>query len=347
MLSVIVPVYNTAKYLPQCLDSILAQTYRDIEVIVVNDASPDNSIDIIKKYAEKDCRVVLIDKKVNEGVDSARFSGLKVARGERVTFVDSDDWLLRKDIFEIAMGKCDETDADYVEIRSCRMMDKYGLISKVNGYVVSGLLEMPELFDKYYLSFFGVSILEGYMWGKFYKKEVIDRANLIPSGLKMQEDFMFNWMLFPYLKKIYRLDVVGYAYRFGGMTSKYNPHLYPDLLYLFKLKLKLIKQYDYWKAKDYAVIEIKNVLMSDVQQMIQYKVASPEGIKKIISDRLKDDCWSMLAEVKVPSFNSDDPVVAAILDNDADGVYEIARQRNRAERPMRCVKKIVSRICGL
>lgn len=131
------------------------------------------------------------------------------------------------------------------------------------------------------------------------------------------------------------------------MTSRYNPHLYPDLFYLFKLKLDLIKEYDYWKAKDYAVIEIKNVLMSDIQQMILYKVASSDDIKKVISDRLKEDCWSMLAEVKVPSFNVDDPVVSAILDNDADRLYEIAEQRNRAERPTRCLKRIVSRICDL
>lgn len=87
--------------------------------------------------------------------------------------------------------------------------------------------------------------------------------------------------------------------------------------------------------------------MSDIQQMILYKVASPDDIKKVISDRLKEDCWRMLAEVKVPSFNVDDPAVSAILNNDVDMLYEIARQRNKSERPVRCLKRIVSRICGL
>lgn len=99
MISVIVPVYKTAKYIPQCLNSILTQTYEDLEVIVINDASPDNSLDIVRRYAAKDSRIKIIDKKVNEGVDRARFSGLKIAKGEWVAFVDSDDWLIKKDIF--------------------------------------------------------------------------------------------------------------------------------------------------------------------------------------------------------------------------------------------------------
>lgn len=202
MLSVIVPVYNTAKYLPQCLDSILSQTYKDIEVIVVNDASPDNSVDIIKKYAEKDSRIVLIDKTMNEGVDKARFSGLAVAKGERVTFVDSDDWLLRKDIFEIVMRKCEETDADYVEIGFKRIMDRLGLISLNAPQPVIGEVSNPKLFSEYYLSFFGVNILPVNMCGKFYKKKILDSARLIPSGLRIGEDLVFNMSLFRFLTKI-------------------------------------------------------------------------------------------------------------------------------------------------
>lgn len=347
MLSVIIPVYNTAKYLRQCLDSILTQTYRDIEVIVVNDASPDNALEILDDYRQRDNRIVLIDKPVNEGVDKARFSGLAKANGERVTFVDSDDWLLRKDLFEVVMCKCDETDADYVEIKYRRVMDRFGLVSKNSNYTVSGLLENPNLFNEYYLSFFGVSILEGYMWGKFYKKDVIDKANLFPSGLKMQEDFMFNLMLFPHLKKIYRMDVVGYAYRFGGMTSRYNPHLYPDLLWLFDLKLELIKKYDYKKALDYSLIEIKNVLMTDIQQMILYKVDTKNGIKRIISNRLVRKHWDMMKDVSNPPSFLDDPIVEAILEKDVDALYAIAERRNHDELPMRWIKEVTSWLCKI
>ena len=90
--SIIVPVYNTAEYLPQCLDSIINQTFRDIEIICVNDGSTDNSLEILKSYAEKDGRIRIINK-ANGGLVSARKAGATVAQSEYIAFVDSDDWL--------------------------------------------------------------------------------------------------------------------------------------------------------------------------------------------------------------------------------------------------------------
>ena len=92
MISIIVPVYNTAPYLPQCLDSLVNQTYRDIEIICVNDGSTDNSPDILKAYAERDSRILVIHQE-NLGLSGARNKGLESARGEWVMFVDSDDWI--------------------------------------------------------------------------------------------------------------------------------------------------------------------------------------------------------------------------------------------------------------
>ena len=91
-LSVIVPIYNTSKYLSKCLDSIVNQTLHDMEIICVNDGSTDNSLDILHKYAENDCRIKIINKE-NGGHVSARKAGLRIANSRYVTFVDSDDWL--------------------------------------------------------------------------------------------------------------------------------------------------------------------------------------------------------------------------------------------------------------
>ena len=91
-LSVIVPVYNVAQYLPQCLDSIINQAFRDIEIICVNDGSTDNSLEILKSYAEKDGRIHIVNK-ANGGHTSARKAGVSIAKGEYIVFVDSDDWL--------------------------------------------------------------------------------------------------------------------------------------------------------------------------------------------------------------------------------------------------------------
>ena len=92
MISIIVPIYNVEKYLSKCIDSILAQTYNDIEVILVDDGSPDNCPMICDEYAQKDNRVIVIHQK-NAGVSAARNAGLKVAQGEYIGFVDADDYI--------------------------------------------------------------------------------------------------------------------------------------------------------------------------------------------------------------------------------------------------------------
>ena len=95
-ISVIVPVYNTAPYLKRCLDSILHQTLKDIEIICINDGSTDHSKDILKTYAKKDKRIVLIDFEKNKGVAAARNEGMKHAKGKFIGFVDSDDFIDEK-----------------------------------------------------------------------------------------------------------------------------------------------------------------------------------------------------------------------------------------------------------
>lgn len=92
MISVIVPVYNTGKYLQKCVESLCGQTYHELQIILVNDGSTDNSLDIMRKLATTDERIRVIDKK-HEGVSAARNAGLECAEGDYVSFIDSDDWL--------------------------------------------------------------------------------------------------------------------------------------------------------------------------------------------------------------------------------------------------------------
>ena len=90
--SIIVPIYNVEEYLVKCLDSLVNQTLKEIEIICINDGSTDNSLEILKAYAQKDDRITVINKK-NSGVSDARNTGLEMANGEYVMFVDSDDYL--------------------------------------------------------------------------------------------------------------------------------------------------------------------------------------------------------------------------------------------------------------
>jgi len=110
VITIIVPVYNTEKYLRRCIDSILAQTFTDFECIIVNDGSPDNCHAICDEYAAKDSRIVVVHQK-NAGVSAARNAGLDIARGEWIGFVDSDDWC-DPDMFRVLYDNAINYDAD-------------------------------------------------------------------------------------------------------------------------------------------------------------------------------------------------------------------------------------------
>ena len=97
LVSIIIPVYNIENYLPKCIESIVTQSYNNLQVIIVDDGSIDNTAEIARLYAEKDDRIVLIQQR-NSGVSSARNHGLKKAEGEYVMFVDGDDWIDRNTV---------------------------------------------------------------------------------------------------------------------------------------------------------------------------------------------------------------------------------------------------------
>lgn len=103
-LSIIIPIYNVEKYLRQCLDSVIGQTLKDIEIICVNDCSSDDSLKIIKEYAKKDNRIKVIDLKENSGQGIARNKAVEIATGKFITFLDSDDYI-QKNGYELALKK--------------------------------------------------------------------------------------------------------------------------------------------------------------------------------------------------------------------------------------------------
>ena len=113
--SIIVPVYNCEKWLPDCIESLTRQTYSELEIILVNDGSTDGSLSICKKYEKQDERIYLVNKK-NGGVSSARNTGLKHANGEWVTFVDADDWLETDAIERICRELQEDIDCCFCDI---------------------------------------------------------------------------------------------------------------------------------------------------------------------------------------------------------------------------------------
>lgn len=174
-ISVIIPVYNVEKYLNECLDSVLAQTFKDFEVICVNDGSTDNSPEILRQYADKDQRVKIVTQS-NQGLSMARNNGLKEACGRYVYFVDSDDAIHPK-CLETAYTLAEKQQADLVCFSYIKMKEK---IPDTGAFDISKLKSkttcspLQYCFGKKYKIRFNV-------WTKFYRRKLLNGLEFIPK----------------------------------------------------------------------------------------------------------------------------------------------------------------------
>ncbi len=248
LITIIVPVYNTEKYLEECLNSIFNQTLKDIEVICVNDESPDNSREILQRFYEKHDNMRIIDQK-NSGVSIARNNALKLAKAPYIMFVDSDDTIGTR-ICETAYKKMQEHNADVV-------MYSHSLVYNNAIHPRQELGEQEKIFEEQechsilYRRFFGLSSKEmdiierqdalSPIWSKLYKKSIIEENNIEFYDIRKIgsfEDGLFNLQYFGFCKKAVYLPDCLYFYRRdnqNSVTTKYRENLPKQWDTLFEL----------------------------------------------------------------------------------------------------------------
>lgn len=224
--SVIVPVYNVEKYLAKCLDSVVGQTYTQLEIICVNDGSPDNSGAILEKYAKKDSRIKVITQE-NTGLSGARNTGIKAATGDYIVFLDSDDWIDTEAV-EAAVNAAQSRDCDTVMWGYVREFGDKSLEKKIfDGdrsfdeketrdlhRRLAGLtgeeLSNPENTDALVTA-----------WGKLYTAKIIKENELqfVDTKIIGTEDLLFNMYYFCFAKKCFFIDKSFNHYRKDNETS--------------------------------------------------------------------------------------------------------------------------------
>lgn len=207
MVSMIVPVYNSEKTLSRCIDSILNQTYRDFELILLNDGSTDTSGEICDAYAKRDSRVRVVHKE-NTGVSDTRNRGIDLARGEYLQFLDSDDWIT-PDATTLFVRTATEQQCDMVISQFYRVIGEH--VSQKGAIDEDGLMDrstyanhmMQKPADFYY----------GVLWNKFYKRSIITEHRLrMDQSISWCEDFMFNLEYVRHTQTIYAMKVPVYYY---------------------------------------------------------------------------------------------------------------------------------------
>ena len=231
--SVIVPIYNAEKYLHQCVDSILKQSYKDLEVVLCNDCSTDCSLAICQEYVQKDRRVRLINNEQNLGVYNNRLNSLNYLEGDYFFQVDADDWI-DKDCIEIMVEKANEQNVDVVTVGFKRTLDKWGLFSTKGMEYPPGLYTEDDLKDYHHI--FTQRIYSNNVCTKLIKTEVIKSSTLSFSDIHYGDDLLFLQQLSPHIHSVYVINDNKYYYRFGGSVTNVSPRFWEDQSKLYFLR---------------------------------------------------------------------------------------------------------------
>lgn len=239
-ISIIVPIYNTEKYLPKCIESLIAQTYKNIEIILVNDGSKDNSIDICREYEQKDNRIIVIDK-INEGVSIARNTGIEKASGKYIGFMDPDDWI-EPNMYERLYNKAIEVEApitlcNYYKDTKNRSTEKRFPFKKE-------IIEGEEIITKLVNSMVGMEDIRptasimGCVWRGLFDTDFLNKHNLrFAKGLTIMEDLVFMIQALLCCDKV-AIEKGAYYHYIQNPSSalhSYNEKLWDDQLMVYEL----------------------------------------------------------------------------------------------------------------
>ena len=276
--SIIVPVYNVEKYLDRCMESLLNQTLKDIEIILVDDGSPDKCPQMCDEYAKKDSRIRVIHKQ-NAGLGLARNSGLEIATGEYIAFVDSDDFV-DVNIYQLLYHKATSSDFDIVfcgyylfdnnEVTSHKCLSEE---KSCNGTKQS---------QEFLLNLIGADYFERYkykiscsVWKAIYKRSILINNNIKFCSERdfISEDIIFHTDLLPYINSISILPKCLYYYCLNGesLTKKYSANRFEKDI---KLCIEVESKISYFIDKEIAATIANSLVFEKLQGTLSFEVNS-------------------------------------------------------------------------
>lgn len=273
-ISIIVPVYNVERYLNRCLDSIINQTYNNIEIILVNDGSTDNSLEICNSYREKDSRVVVINKK-NGGQSSARNSGLKASTGNYIMFVDSDDKINLR-CCELFIDTMLKNNSDIV-IGSSSSNEK-----EIDKDLELNSIEVDLINDDILYNYFLIGKIS--VWGKLYKKSIL--SDIAFEYCKTSEESEFNYRAFKRCKKFSFIKSPIYYYNQESISICRSKLKLGDF-YAIEISKNIADSVMCEKVKSVAMLHYYKAIYNIINKGLSRGYDNNES-KKVFDDNLQD-----------------------------------------------------------
>ena len=291
-ISIIVPVYNVEKYLEKCIDSILNQTFKEFELILVNDGSKDSSGTICDKYTEKDSRIKVVHKK-NGGLSSARNAGLSIAKGKYIGFIDSDDYI-NKDMYSLLYENIISTNSD---IAICGFKKVYSYNDESEDILTDTkicVLNNIEALNMMY-SENGVDFVVA--WNKLYKRNLFDDLEF-KDGKLHEDEFICHQILYKSKQVVYnRTQLYYYLQRSSSIiNSDFNAKKL-DAIYAFNERkdffknkglkeLQYLTEYNYIKYFFEYYFKYRDMLKKSDRDLIKLKIQFSKNISQLIKNPL-------------------------------------------------------------
>lgn len=295
LISVIIPVYGVEKYISQCLESVINQTYKNLEIIVVNDGTKDRSADIAKEYAAKDSRIKVYDFQ-NGGLSVARNRGLEIATGDYISYIDSDDWLDTK-MYETLLEAAMKNEADMVK---CGIIETNGAAEEKITFSDVKIInnEQHKAFKNYFKG-----ILWTLAWNGLYKKELAKKVKF-PDNVVHEDNYSSGMFLYlakkviamPFCLNYYRVNDAGISK--GGVKRPLD-----KILAIIKLKQDLLKLGFADKKIDWKLsVEFYHFVRGwndDLYRVVAMKKDLYEYVMSNLDTRRKLSFWLMGRKKKV------------------------------------------------
>ncbi len=337
LISIIVPVYNVECFINECISSLIAQTYRNIEILLIDDGSTDSSLSRCYEWKKKDKRIRVYTKE-NEGLGLTRNFGIEQSKGTYISFVDSDDYLL-PDAIESMYKEAVRTDADVVSAKTIYKDEP--IVLSVEEGVYSHKRIMKHLINKIMGNYPGKNDAYTYTaTAKLFKlKTILNSKVRFPSERKLiWEDLVFSTLLFPKCNSIYIMSKPVYYYRFNecSLTHKYVPKKFEKIIILYQYMCRRIIEYGLSKE---AKLRLNNNFLGHIRTCIKLEVYySGENGKKYAYSRIKRICEDetvndIIASIPIRTYNKSQRIYSYfIVKKKVKCVYFLTWLQNKKKR---------------